>query len=55
MESLHQAYLDIAQKLNITGWKDKNADVKKLVQLHLSKESAGRWLLVFNNADDIKM
>jgi tetratricopeptide (TPR) repeat protein len=55
MESLHQAYLDVAQQLNIPGWDDKIADVKKLVQLYLSKESGGRWLLVFDNADDIDM
>jgi tetratricopeptide (TPR) repeat protein len=55
MEGLNQAYLDIAQQLNITDWNDKKADVKKLVQLHLNKESAGRWLLVFDNADDIDM
>ena len=55
MEGFNQTYLDIAQQLNVTGWNDKNADVKKLVQLHLSKESAGRWLLVFDNADDIDM
>jgi tetratricopeptide (TPR) repeat protein len=51
IESLHQAYTSIAQRLNIPGWDDENADIKKLVQLHLSKESAGQWLLVFDNAD----
>jgi hypothetical protein len=51
MESLHQAYATIAQRLNIPGWDDEKADVKKLVQLYLSKESAGQWLLVFDNAD----
>ncbi|KAH6691785.1 hypothetical protein BKA61DRAFT_715021 [Leptodontidium sp. MPI-SDFR-AT-0119] len=34
--------------------KDK-ADVEKLVQNHLSKESTGQWLLVFDNADDVNM
>jgi tetratricopeptide (TPR) repeat protein len=55
IESLHQAYLDVAQQLNITGWDNEKANVKKLVQLYLSKESTGRWLLVFDNADDINM
>jgi len=31
------------------------ADVKRLVQDYLNKESARQWLLVFDNADDINM
>lgn len=52
-KAIDQAYLDVAQQLNIAGWNDKDADVKRLVQLHLSKKSAGQWLLIFDNADDI--
>jgi tetratricopeptide (TPR) repeat protein len=55
MESLEQAYLHVAQQLGILGWEDEMADVKRLVQGHLCKESAGQWLLVFDNADDIDM
>lgn len=55
MESLHQAYLDVARQLKIPGLDEDKADVKKLVQRYLSKESVGRWLLVFNNADDVNM
>ncbi|CZR65364.1 related to kinesin light chain 1 [Phialocephala subalpina] len=55
MESLHQAYLDVARQLGIAGCEEEQADVKRLVQGHLSKESAGQWLLVFDNADDINM
>jgi hypothetical protein len=51
MESLHQAFTYIAQRLQIPGWDDEKADVKKLVQLYLSKESAGQWLLVFDITD----
>jgi hypothetical protein len=54
-ESLHQAYLETAQQLGIPGWKDNKADIKRLVQAHLSKESSGQWLLVFDNADDLDM
>jgi DNA transposition AAA+ family ATPase len=54
-ESLHQAYLVTAQQLGITGWEDDKEDVKRLVQRYLGKESIGRWLLVFDNADDIDM
>ena len=55
MESLHQAYLDVARRLSIAGCEEEKADVKRLVQCYLSKESAGQWLLVFDNADDINM
>ncbi|KAL5318896.1 hypothetical protein ACEPPN_013964 [Leptodophora sp. 'Broadleaf-Isolate-01'] len=54
-ESLHQAYLDVARQLKIPGSDEDRADAKKLVQGYLSKESAGRWLLVFDNADDVNM
>ncbi|KAH7326971.1 hypothetical protein BKA65DRAFT_608042 [Rhexocercosporidium sp. MPI-PUGE-AT-0058] len=55
IESLHQAYAHIAQRLNIPGWDDEKADVKKLVQLYLSKESAGQWLLVFDITDETRL
>ncbi|EPE02605.1 kinesin light chain [Ophiostoma piceae UAMH 11346] len=54
-ESIELAYLDAAQKLGILGANDAKADVTKLVRDHLSEKSAGRWLLVFDNADDIEM
>jgi tetratricopeptide (TPR) repeat protein len=54
-ESLHQAYGEVARQLKIPGSDEDNADAKKLVQGYLSKESAGRWLLVFDNADDVNM
>ena len=55
MESLQQAYMHVAQQLGIPGWDEEKVDVKRLVQGYLSKESAGQWLLVFDNADDIDM
>ena len=54
-ESLHQAYREVARQLKIPGSDEDKADAKKLVQDYLSKESAGRWLLVFDNADDVNM
>ena len=54
-ESLHQAYINVARQLGIPGCEDDRADVKRLVQGYLGKESIGRWLLVFDNADDIDM
>ena len=52
---MHQAYLDVAHQLGIADCEDVEADVKGLVKAHLSKESAGQWLLVFDNADDFNM
>ncbi|KAF2201575.1 hypothetical protein GQ43DRAFT_455682 [Delitschia confertaspora ATCC 74209] len=52
---MHQAYVNAAQKLGIPGWESDKEDVKRLVQEYLSRESTGRWLLVFDNADDIGM
>lgn len=54
-ESLLQAYLEVGQQLGISGLNEEQADIKKLVQRHLSQESAGRWLLIFDNADDMDM
>ncbi|KAK9384153.1 hypothetical protein V1515DRAFT_583217, partial [Lipomyces mesembrius] len=54
-ESLQQAYLNICQQLQLLGWDDDNANPIKLLQSHLSEASAGHWLLVFDNADDISM
>ncbi|GES56908.1 FabD/lysophospholipase-like protein [Aspergillus terreus] len=55
MESLHQAYLNAAQQLGIPRWEDSKEDVKCLLQEYLGRESSGRWLLVFDNADDRDM
>ena len=55
MESLEQAYLELARQLCVPGWQEDKSNVKRLVQNHLSEESSGQWLLVFDNADDIDM
>ncbi|KIM98282.1 hypothetical protein OIDMADRAFT_56655 [Oidiodendron maius Zn] len=57
-ERRHQAYYDISQQLGIHGWEESKLDIKKLVKDYLSKESkesAGQWVLVFDNADNIDM
>ena len=55
LESLHQAYMNVAQQLSVPGWENAEADVKRLVQEYLSREQYGRWILIFDNADDISM
>jgi tetratricopeptide (TPR) repeat protein len=51
-ESIHQGYAHVARRLDILGWDDEKVDIKRLVQLHLSKESAGQWLLILDNVDE---
>ncbi|CAG8045177.1 unnamed protein product [Penicillium nalgiovense] len=53
-ESLEQAYQTAAARLGI-GLDETSKDVKTLVRDHLSKPSTGRWLLIFDNADEIDM
>lgn len=54
MESLQQAYQMMADQLGI-GLDDTKQDLKIRVKDHLSKPSSGRWLLIFDNADEIDM
>ena len=53
--TFEQAYLQIGQLLQIPRITEKSADVKQLVKMKLSQESAGQWLLILDNADDIDM
>ena len=53
IESMLRAYLDIAQQLQIPNIGQEQVDVQKLVQHRLSQESSGKWLLVFDNADEL--
>ncbi|KAJ5675273.1 Acyl transferase/acyl hydrolase/lysophospholipase [Penicillium maclennaniae] len=55
MESVQQAYQSIASQLGIEPSNADGTDVKKAVQQHLSRPQSGRWLLVYDNADDLSM
>jgi tetratricopeptide (TPR) repeat protein len=55
MDSFYQGCSYIAQKVNIPGWNEENEDTRKLLQLYLSGESAGRWLLIYDDADDASL
>lgn len=55
LDSLHQAYLDIARQLELPGIDDDKVDVKVLLKNYLSHEDAGHWLLLFDNADDVSL
>jgi tetratricopeptide (TPR) repeat protein len=54
-ESLQQAFIDIGQQLGILRSEDEQANVKKLVQGHLSQQSMGQWLFIVDNVDDMDM
>ena len=53
--AFEQAYLKIGQTLQIPSINDQKADVKKLVKDELSRESQKKWLMVVDNADDVKI
>jgi tetratricopeptide (TPR) repeat protein len=53
--SFEKSYRDIGQVLEIPGIIEDKADFKMLVKTFLSQESAGRWLLIIDNADDVEM
>jgi signal recognition particle GTPase len=52
LETFEQACTEIARILYIPQADDKQ-DVKELVKQYLSSQSAGKWLLIVDNADDI--
>ncbi|KAL3428796.1 purine and uridine phosphorylase [Aspergillus tetrazonus] len=54
-ETLQRTYLHIAQQLRLPGVEEEGADVKKLLKDYLCDSSAGQWLLIFDNADDIDL
>ena len=53
MGSLRQGYRGIADEVKLTGWKDPQADVFKLVSNWLHNEENEKWLLLLDNADDV--
>ncbi|EMR63167.1 putative kinesin light chain protein [Eutypa lata UCREL1] len=53
--SFEEAYRKIGKALGVQGLDDNEADVKLLVKAALSHESASEWLLIVDNADDLKL
>ncbi len=51
-ETVRKAYVDIGRQLNVTGIDGPKADVLRRVPQHLSRKSAGQWLLIYDGADD---
>ncbi|KAB8237201.1 violaceus kinesin [Aspergillus alliaceus] len=52
-ESVEQAYINISLKLGIMD--GKPAVAKEQVKAYFSQEDAGKWLLIFDNADNMDM
>ncbi|CAG7916449.1 unnamed protein product, partial [Penicillium olsonii] len=52
-ESVQQAYVNIASALGISDMEP--AKIREQVKGHLSQGSAGKWLLIFDNADNMEM
>ncbi|KAF5857977.1 hypothetical protein ETB97_005008 [Aspergillus alliaceus] len=50
---IEQTFLKVAQTLG--QYLIKTTEIKEQIKLYLSSEHAGKWLLVFDNADDINM
>ncbi|KAI7339299.1 hypothetical protein KC315_g1293 [Hortaea werneckii] len=52
-ETFEQACREVARIVGIVDKEDDKQDVKELFCRHFSAESAGKWLMVVDNADDI--
>lgn len=52
---IRQSYDDIARDQQLPGWKDPKVDMIRLVNEWLSSPTSRRWLLVFDNVDDLKV
>ncbi|KAI0513154.1 hypothetical protein F5B22DRAFT_657326 [Xylaria bambusicola] len=53
--SFENAYREIGRKLEIEGINNVESDIKTLVKEALNGESAGRWLMIVDNIDDIEL
>ena len=50
-----ESYKKIAQRVQLPGWDEPQADVLGMVSGWLSDETNGRWIMVVDNADDPKV
>jgi tetratricopeptide (TPR) repeat protein len=54
-DSLYQSYADIAQKLDVPGWNDDQADMKQLVKRCIVELGARKCLLIFDNVENTNL
>ncbi|CAN9211941.1 unnamed protein product [Alternaria alternata] len=50
-DSLYQSYANVAQKLNVLGWDDDQADMKQLIKRCVVDFSARQCLLIFDSTE----
>jgi tetratricopeptide (TPR) repeat protein len=50
-DSLYQSYASVAQKLNVQGWDDDQADMEQLAKRCVAEISARQCLLIFDNTE----
>jgi len=55
METFEQACMEIVGALGSQQGQDSKEDVKRMMQRRLCGRSAGKWLLVVDNADDLDL
>ncbi|RYP57001.1 hypothetical protein DL770_010782 [Monosporascus sp. CRB-9-2] len=53
--SFEKVYREIGEALGVQGLDDDKADVKSLIKAALSRKNVGSWLLIVDNADDLKL
>lgn len=53
--TFERGFRDIGRQLQLQGIDEDEAGAKTLVRTALSKESAGDWLLIVDNADDVNL
>ena len=46
---------DVAEQIGLTGWNDPDTDILKLLQQWFQSPESGRWLLIYDNVDDIDL
>ncbi|KAJ5592025.1 Acyl transferase/acyl hydrolase/lysophospholipase [Penicillium hispanicum] len=54
-DSIQQAYLKMADHLGIVIANKEQEEINSAIRDRLSQRGTGRWLLIFDNADDIEM
>jgi tetratricopeptide (TPR) repeat protein len=54
-ERFRQAYTSLTQECQVPGYDDPKADVLLLVKAWLERKDRGRWLMVIDNADDMRL
>jgi tetratricopeptide (TPR) repeat protein len=55
LDTVRKAFVEIGRQLHVPGLEEPTTDVFGVVQQRLSHDSAGRWLLIVDNADDAEM